>query len=138
MRVDWDGDGDDDLLLGGYVTGLLFLYENIGTDARHRPLLEPRGPVEADGAPLDTGWQAAPAVADLDADGDLDLVCGSMPVASPGGESDDPVRNLVFYENVGTRAAPRLTRRRLPWRGEARLDRDDHSHDCGLGCRRTA
>ena len=28
--VDWDNDGDTDLLAGGYVTGRVFIYENQG------------------------------------------------------------------------------------------------------------
>ena len=37
--VDWDGDGDNDLLAGGYVTGCVFLYESVGAEAVRRRLV---------------------------------------------------------------------------------------------------
>ena len=66
--VDWDGDGDLDLLAGGYVTGQIFLYENTGSGLTYA------GPIEADGEIIDVGWAASPVLTDIDADGDLDLL----------------------------------------------------------------
>jgi len=112
--VDWDGDCDVDLLLGGYVTGLTFLYENVGV-AGELPKLKPRGPlVDAAGTVIDTGWQAAPAPADLDGDGDLDLVLGGKPISLGGGDTSDPSRALFYYANVGTRSKPKFERRAFP------------------------
>ena len=114
--ADWDADGDLDLLAGGYVTGRVFLFENraVGKEA---PRLHFVGPIEADGAPLDVSWAAAPTVADLDADGDLDLVSGCMPMTSGGGDSSSSEGFLHYFRNEGTRNRPALHKIPLPHRG---------------------
>jgi hypothetical protein len=118
--VDWDGDGDLDLLLGGYITGYIWFYENIGKAADGTPRLTFRGPLRADGKPIDTIWGAHPCAADVDGDGDLDLLSGSFGQKMGGGDTVSEF--LLFYENVGTRTAPRLTRRPVPWDGEPPRD----------------
>lgn len=115
--VDWDGDGDLDLLAGGYVTGLVYLFENIGREESGTPRLAARGPIQSDGGPIDVGWAAAPSVADFDSDGDLDLISGSMPMTSGGGDSSSSEDFLWYFENTGTRTAPNLQRRPFPRRG---------------------
>ena len=66
--VDWNGDGRVDLLAGGFVTGRVFFYENVGRNADGTPRLAFRGPLQADGKPLNVGdWAAAPCAADFDA-----------------------------------------------------------------------
>ena len=73
--VDWDADGDLDVLIGSFA-GDLFLRINKGT--RDKPVYESRAVrVEADGKPLHVNLHAAPVVADWDADGLWDLVVGS-------------------------------------------------------------
>jgi len=110
--VDWDGDGDMDLLVGGYVTGLVFYFENVN-NAAGVPTLEARGPLEADNAPIDVLWQAAPCVADFDGDGDLDLLCGTMDHrVHESRKTSWP--SFFDYENVGTRNEPKLVRRAFP------------------------
>ncbi|MBN1345512.1 MAG: VCBS repeat-containing protein [Phycisphaerae bacterium] len=115
--ADWDDDGDIDLLAGGYVTGRIYLFENTAGKGK-RPVLRMVGPIEADGEPVDVGWAAAPTVADLDDDGDLDLISGCMPMTPGGGDSASSENFLHYFRNDGTRAKPRLHKTRLPRKGE--------------------
>ncbi len=74
---DWNGDGLPDILTGGYTTGLIFYYRGTGRDAAGVPTLQYEGPLQSGGKPIDTVWAAAPAAADFNADGRMDLVTGS-------------------------------------------------------------
>ncbi len=73
---DVDGDGDLDLLLGSKVdpdatsVGRLYAFENIGSTTS--PRLQMRGAL-----PIRDVYHVAPELADLDDDGDLDLVLGN-------------------------------------------------------------
>ena len=111
---DWDGDGDSDLLAGGFVTGQIFFFENVRASKDTAPELRGRGPLMADGVPLDTAWAAAPVAVDLDHDGDLDLVCGAKPMTAGGGDVSDAKANLLYFENVGDRTHPTLKKRPFP------------------------
>jgi hypothetical protein len=112
--VDWDGDGEDDLLLGGYVTGRVFWYRTKSRDSNGVPTLEDMGPLMADGKTLDVGWAASPTAADLDGDGDLDLIVGNW--RKWGNESPPELGEefLSYFENVGSRTQPVLTQKALP------------------------
>lgn len=92
---DLDGDGDLDLLVGnklepdGRASAGLYFYRNDGsaTAAAFRAV----GPMT-----VTSGYHYAPALGDLDGDGDLDLLLGTWRDA------------LQYYRNDGTRTAPRF------------------------------
>jgi hypothetical protein len=88
--VDLDGDGLPDLVLGTWRDQVQW-WRNAGTRAEPRYVL-------ADSAliTLTRGSNTAPAFADLDGDGDLDLIVG------------EASGQLNLYRNVGTPRAPRF------------------------------
>uniref|UniRef100_UPI0034DFAF9F FG-GAP-like repeat-containing protein n=1 Tax=Candidatus Thiodubiliella endoseptemdiera TaxID=2738886 RepID=UPI0034DFAF9F len=89
--VDIDGDGDLDLVVGER-NGTLKYYQNTGTTSN--PTYEVK---TGDSNPfngIDVGNLSAPTLADIDGDGDLDLVVG---------ESDG---TLKYYQNTGTTSNP--------------------------------
>ncbi len=93
---DLDNDGDADLLIGTFG-GKVFLLRNDGFGGV-ADFAAPDTLFDAsDDDPLDIGQIAYPALADLDADGDLDLVVGEF-----GG-------NLNLYRNTGSAQDPEFT-----------------------------
>jgi hypothetical protein len=95
--VDWDGDGDLDLILGsGFqrsLGGHVVLARNDGTPKE--PKFGDPVPISADGKPIQAHSSAAcPVVADWDADGKLDLVLGN-------GDG-----SVLWFRNLGTRQEP--------------------------------
>ena len=98
---DLDGDGDLDLI-GGASSGRVRVYRNVGTSAVPSFATESNGAPTADdeafriavGIPERLDGDAAPALSDLDGDGDLDLLLGTAQ-----GE-------ILVYQNVGTPTAP--------------------------------
>jgi hypothetical protein len=93
---DLDGDGDLDLMVGE-SSGWINYYRNSGTRTRPSFTL-----VSDEYAGIKVGRRSAPLLADLDRDGDLDLLVGS--------ELD----GLTLYRNTGTRTNPRFQRDSLP------------------------
>ncbi len=88
--VDIDGDGDLDVLVGE-ASGEINLVRNNGT--RTAPKFEVESELFQS---IDVGRRSHPALADLDGDGDLDLISGS----EAGGVS--------FYRNDGSATEPRF------------------------------
>ncbi|MGH7469968.1 MAG: FG-GAP repeat domain-containing protein [Longimicrobiales bacterium] len=92
---DLDGDGDLDLLLGNKLDpgklnhARLYLLRNTGT--ARQPALQLADTIDLPAAT----YHFMPALADLDADGDLDLVLGTWN------------QGVQFYRNQGTRSAAR-------------------------------
>ncbi len=101
--VDIDADGDLDLFVGE-SSGALNFYRNTGTAAAPRFEL-----VSDEYLGIDVGRRSVPAFADIDRDGDQDLVLGS--------ESS----GLLFYRNDGTSRVPRLVEAEAPFPGVERL-----------------
>jgi hypothetical protein len=95
MAMDWDADGDYDLLLGAYE-GRLYLQRNEG--APGEPSFTGENELlEAGGEPFNVpGGLTAPRQVDWDDDGVTDLVCGGF----EGG--------VYFYRNAGAAGAPKF------------------------------
>ncbi|HET7584208.1 MAG TPA: FG-GAP-like repeat-containing protein [Gemmatimonadaceae bacterium] len=94
--VDLDGDGDLDLVIGNKIeptnpgTAAMFVYENRGTARAPEYHAAARLPG------VSGEFHYVPAFADLDGDGDPDLVAGSWRDA------------VQYYRNEGTRTQPRF------------------------------
>ena len=94
--ADLDGDGDPDLITGNGA-GSIGYYENTGTPA-HPEFTERTGvanPLES----VRLSGYSTPAIADLDDDGDPDLVIGSLN------------GTVAYLENTGTPTQPEFSRR---------------------------
>ncbi|CAO3456932.1 hypothetical protein [Azospirillum argentinense] len=92
VLVDLDGDGDLDIVTGGYFGELTF-YRNEGTATAPSFTKVGTNPFGLGSV----GNHSNPAFADLDGDGDLDVLIG----AGNG--------SVVYYRNVGTSTAPSFT-----------------------------
>lgn len=87
--ADLDGDGDLDMMVGEEYGNIKY-YENIGSDTAANfaaPVLSPFGVTP-------TYYWAFPALADLDGDGDIDLLVGEY------------YGNMKYLENTGTPNSP--------------------------------
>jgi FG-GAP-like repeat len=92
--VDWDHDGDLDLLVGGF-DGTIHVFLNEGT--RKAPQFAGTNfTVQADGKELKVPGHAAPVVVDWDGDGRWDILCGCE------------AGSVYFFRNIGMPAAPKF------------------------------
>ena len=111
--VDWEDDGDQDLIIGigdwsdyvwdqaydsegrwrnGPLHGWVYLIENVDGTYSDEPKK-----VLAGGSPVDVyGWPS-PNFADFDGDGDLDLLCGEF------------LDGFTYFQNIGSRKKPLYT-----------------------------
>jgi hypothetical protein len=93
FAIDWDADGDLDLLVGD-IRGNVWLVPNEG-DAKHLAFGKERH-VKAGGSDIVVGGDAGPTCADWDGDGDFDLLVG------------DGEGKVSWFENVGKKGEPKL------------------------------
>jgi len=93
--VDWDGDGDLDLLVGD-IGGNVYLVTNEGTASSYSFATDGPNQLQAGGKPLHVAGDAGPFAADWDGDGRIDLIVG----AGDGGVS--------YFRNTGSVKAPEL------------------------------
>lgn len=92
--VDWDADGDLDLLVGN-IAGRVVLLVNEGD--KKTPKFARKGPIEAGGQVLEVDHNdAGPTTADWDGDGSWDLIVG-------GGAG-----TVMFFRNEGSQKAPKF------------------------------
>ena len=86
--VDWDADGDADLIVGD-EDGRVALIEHTGRVQAGLPVFEPPYYFQQQADTLKSGALATPAGADWDADGDDDLIVGNTS------------GKILFFENLG-------------------------------------
>lgn len=94
------------------MTNSSWLYENTGTEAQPVFTLQQRDFLQQ--AMLDVGANASPALADYDADGDLDLFIGQKGSSVDG---ENYVAGITLYENTGTAANPAFSFRTADYLG---------------------
>ncbi|PCI48502.1 MAG: hypothetical protein COB49_05910, partial [Alphaproteobacteria bacterium] len=109
VGVDWDGDGDDDIIAGNTAGNIGFI-ENLA-GAGKEPVFAAKQYLKSDGeviriqagyngsvqGPSEAKWgYTTLSVADWDGDGLLDLIVNSI------------WGKIIWYRNVGTRTAPKL------------------------------
>jgi len=97
--VDLDGDGDLDLV-GGASDGQFTYIENTGTATTPAFAVSPSSANPLNG--FDVGANATPAFADLDCDGDLDLVAGNLDGTFHYFVNSGTANSPAFVEKTGT------------------------------------
>lgn len=110
VGIDWDGDGDDDIISGN-TAGYITFYENLSGPGVAQPKWAAPRRLEADGkvirimagpngsiqGPAEAKWgYTTLSIADWNGDGLPDLIVNSI------------LGKVVWYQNIGTRKAPKL------------------------------
>jgi gliding motility-associated-like protein len=107
--VDIDNDGDVDALIGNADGDILFFRNDspAGTVSRFVAVTGSENPLDG----INKGAHAAPAFADIDGDGDLDMLLGvNAPFYNPpGGPNQYDYSPTFFFRNTGTAANPVFT-----------------------------
>ena len=95
--MDYDADGDLDILSGSY-TGELYVFErhDDGGFSQGIPILDENGEI------IEVAMSVTPEAIDMDADGDLDLVVGNR------------MQAVFVIANLGSRSAPRWSAEKSP------------------------
>ncbi len=114
--LDWDGDGDYDLIIGNDKGGL-FLRENVGTAKAFAFSPECEALYADDDLAVVPGEYAFPVAADWDGDGQMDLISGNKK-----GE-------VWWFRNGGKKGLPQLTKPKLlvPSSSKEGLGRGTHA-----------
>ncbi len=99
--VDIDNDGDLDVFVGSEV-GLIRFFRNNGTPTE--PFFEFAFGTDNPANGIDVGTNSTPTFADLDNDGDFDMIVGQRYQYQ-----FSPFNNVRFYENTGTPESPVFT-----------------------------
>ena len=104
LAIDWDGDGDLDLLLGDHRSGRVYRRTNAGT-AQKPAFSTVNEVVLACGKPIDVpGTVATLRLVDWNGDGLLDLACGGMGDSYGNGEGG----GVYLFLNTGAKNEPKF------------------------------